>query len=508
MLVANNLSFLAEKFELLPANRFRGRSGRNTTDALHVLTSSVKNAWCSGKVAAALFLDIQGAFPNTYKNQLLHNMKCWKIPSCYIKLIDKMLSGRKTRLHFDNFISKPINIQNGTTQGCPLSMILYTFYNAPLILVANEKNKTALGFVNDSMFLAIANNLTDTHKTLKMMMERTNRGFEWSHTHNSPFEPNKLALMNFPRSSADIIPGDLTLIRTHTDAPTLYITVKTMHKYKYLGVILELNLRWTLHHQKVVANAAWWTHQVTRLSKISGGLSPKHMRQLYNTVAIPTFTYAADIWYTVPHISPSGSKQLGSVALSKKLTSIQQSAAKLITGALKSTAGDVLEAHANLLLIDLLISKIIFRAATRLSSLPQTHPLFKLIHRAAKRHVLRHRSPLHHIFHITNIIPNSIETITPICQRHNFKPKFTTTILKDKDKALTAANNLHNTKYTIYCNGSSFKNGIGAAAVMYINKTESQSLKYHLGPSAKHMVYEGELVGLVLAFQLLLSFPL
>lgn len=75
-LVANDLSFLAEKFDLLTANQFGGRSGCNTTDALHMLTSTVKNAWHSGKVAAALFLDTQGAFPNTYKDQLIHNMKC------------------------------------------------------------------------------------------------------------------------------------------------------------------------------------------------------------------------------------------------------------------------------------------------------------------------------------------------------------------------------------------------------------------------------------------------
>jgi ribonuclease HI len=42
---------------------------------------------------------------------------------------------------------------------------------------------------------------------------------------------------------------------------------------------------------------------------------------------------------------------------------------------------------------------------------------------------------------------------------------------------------------------------------MFINKTESQSLKFHLGPLSKHTVYEAELVGLSLALRLLLSLP-
>lgn len=139
-------------------------------------------------------------------------MRCRrKIPPCYISLINRMLTSRKTKLHFNDFISEPIDILNGTTQGCPLSMILYTFYNAPLILVATEKNEATLGFVDDSMFLDIANNLQDAHQMLKNMMERTNGGFEWSKSHNSPFEPNKLALMNFPRSPNIIPPSDLIL---------------------------------------------------------------------------------------------------------------------------------------------------------------------------------------------------------------------------------------------------------------------------------------------------------
>lgn len=132
------------------------------------------------------------------------------------------------------------------------------------------------------MFLAIAQNLQEAQKILKKMMERSNGGFDWSTSHNSPFKPNKLAVMNFPRTSNDTPPGDLNLSKPN--GIIMQICVKVTGKYKYLGVILEPTLRWTLHHQKVVARATWWTHQVSRLSKVSGGLSPRCMRQLYNTL--------------------------------------------------------------------------------------------------------------------------------------------------------------------------------------------------------------------------------
>ena len=506
-LVAADLTYLAEKHELLPSNQFGGRPGRNTTDAIHMLTHTVKNAWRSGKVAAALFLDIQGAFPNTCKDQLIHNMKARRIPSCYIKLISNMLTNRKTSIVFDDFTSDPIDIDNGTTQGCPLSMILYAFYNAPLILTAIASNETALRFVDDSMFLAVAPTLHEAHQTLKDMMERRNGGFDWSTSHNSPFEPNKLALMNFPRSHRDPPPVDLVLSKPGPNNTSTRLTVKTANKYKYLGVILEPHLRWSLHHQSVIAKATWWINQITRLSRASGGLPPKRIRQLYTTVAIPIFTYAADIWFTAIHPSPSGPKRLGSVALTKKLTSVQRQASRTITGALRTAAGDVLEANANLLPIDLLFSKILFRAATRLASLPPSHPLHQPVRKAAKRFVKKHRSSLHNIFHFTDIVPSSIETISPVRRRPNYKPKFTTHIAADKERALTRATTLHNTTYTVYSDGSGFENGIGAAAVMYINQVESQSLWAHLGPSTKHTVYEGELTGQCLALHILSSLP-
>jgi hypothetical protein len=40
--VATDITYLAEKFQLIPRTHFGGRPGRSTTDALHYLTHWIK----------------------------------------------------------------------------------------------------------------------------------------------------------------------------------------------------------------------------------------------------------------------------------------------------------------------------------------------------------------------------------------------------------------------------------------------------------------------------------
>ena len=172
VIVADQLTFTMEKHQLLLANHFGGRPRCTTTDTMHLLANMIKASWRVGKVTSALFLDIEGAFPNTVPSHLEHNLCKCHIPSKIIKFICKMLQGRVTTLKFDGYTSEPINIDNGIGQGDPLSMGLYQYYNADLIEVLKDLGESAMAYMDDSVMIAVADSFPEAHRKLLSMMTR------------------------------------------------------------------------------------------------------------------------------------------------------------------------------------------------------------------------------------------------------------------------------------------------------------------------------------------------
>ena len=158
----------------------------STTDAMHYLVHKVKQAWAGNQVASILFLDVEGAFPNTVTAKLLSNLKKRRIPEVYIKFITQLLTNRRTIMKFDDFTSESIEITNGIGQGDLLSMLLYIIYNADLLeIIDNDQMESALGYVDDIAFIAIGNDFEETMERLRNLMEKREGVLDWSKVFHS-----------------------------------------------------------------------------------------------------------------------------------------------------------------------------------------------------------------------------------------------------------------------------------------------------------------------------------
>ena len=168
------------------------------SDAIHLLSHRIKEAWRRHKVTVMLCLDGKGAFPNVVTHQLLHNMRSCRMPESYMTFIECMLTGQHTSLKFDGYMSEWASIDNGIVQGDPLSMILYLFYNADLLENAG-KLEVKVRYVDDINFYVEGSTFKDAYTRIWDMMTRANSGKDWSMNHNSRYELSKLKLVGFSR---------------------------------------------------------------------------------------------------------------------------------------------------------------------------------------------------------------------------------------------------------------------------------------------------------------------
>ncbi|VDC00142.1 unnamed protein product [Peniophora sp. CBMAI 1063] len=437
-IVTEQLTYLSEQHGLLPPAQFGGRPGRTTTDSMHVLNDIITSAWAKGKVASVLFLDIEGAFPNAVPEVLIHDLKMRRVPSYIVNFVQLLLEGRSTQLKFDGYESMAFPVLNGIPQGDPMSLILYLFYGADLLRVPRGSKERVAGFVDDSALVAVGDTFDETHAILQDMYERRGGAREWAAKHFSRFETSKFKLMDFsrlPMRRPELQLGD--------------VTIQPIHTHRFLGVIWDDQLKWTDQTNSAVAKGRKYVLAIRRLARIKRGLRPKFVRRLYISVAIPKMLYAVDIWCLpipkdIPCARPTMAARRGSLGAIRRLSAIQRIAALTITGGLRSSPNDVLDIHANLLPMRLLVAKHCFRALTRISALPETHPLFPIAESSAATFPSKYRSPLQYLYHFfPEVTPHRVEDIIPM--RHDparTDLAFTTFIAESREESQTDNNTL------------------------------------------------------------------
>ena len=120
-IIADIMSYLTERYQLLSAQHYGGRPSRSTEDAITALSESIHKAWKEKRVYTAIYLDVAGAFNNVHHKRLAHNLKRRRIPQLIVQWISSFLKGRSTQLQFNGAKSGQILTPAGIPQGSPLS---------------------------------------------------------------------------------------------------------------------------------------------------------------------------------------------------------------------------------------------------------------------------------------------------------------------------------------------------------------------------------------------------
>ena len=490
-----------EALGLLPNSQYGGRKGRTAMDAVHALVEFTKQAWRRKKEVVLLFLDIKGAFPNVSIPVLVHDMRKLGFHPKYTRWITNKTTDRHTVLTFDDFVSPPFEVKHGLDQGCNLSPFLYNCYSAgQLKAFANNRGELGNTYADDAVCGAWGDTLEEAGAKIEEMFNRGGGPKEWGDTHHSLYELHKSGALaatrrkivdpNNPRKRIVQPPITIKLSNEH------HITTSPLQKY--LGVVVDRELRFREQAGVAIGKGAKWASQTGRLAKIAKGMKRGLAKQIYYGAAVASMLYVVDVW-GVPSIRRGEGMSVGTI---KKLEGTQRKAAIQATGGLRTTPTDLLFAHADMVPIKQLVEAHCHRAAVHLATLHTSHPLHKIVHKAAQSYPRRHPSPLHSILQSSKIKPHKLEIIDFRPRHPNWKPPLTTKIPPDKDEVQRAERE-DEADIRIYTDGSGKDGKIGAAAVLYHGFRIPRTARFHLGSSRSHTVFKGEGVGQLLGLKLL-----
>src|SRR5882724_6568579 len=110
---------------------------------------------------------------------------------------------------------------------------------------------------------------------------------------------SKFSIMGLMRRR-DLDPSEKMKTRLIQRQPIFLQGIKlpAITTHKFLGVLMDQDLWWKENLPYVLQKGMKWVTQYHRLAKPYKGISPKFMRKIFISVAVPKIMYATDLFLT------------------------------------------------------------------------------------------------------------------------------------------------------------------------------------------------------------------
>ena len=225
------------KFNILNSSQFGFREGHSTTLALSEFVESALSSFDEGNAVCAILLDLSKAFDCVDRKILLNKLEYYGIRGKMHKLLESYLTERKQFVDFAGYVSTCESIEVGVPQGSVLGPLLF------LIYINNLQNRTTLkvlNFADDTLLYTTLKKNTYKRDNAYINSQLENISI-WLMDNRLKLNVNKTRYMLFHSGKIDIWKN------INLDIKIGNSTIKKVNNYKYLGVTIDSNLKWSEH---------------------------------------------------------------------------------------------------------------------------------------------------------------------------------------------------------------------------------------------------------------------
>lgn len=319
--------------------------GKGTESALHCLSNKIEKSMTNEGIAIAVFMDIEGAFDNTGFDIIEEALDSKGVKKWATQWIGQMLRTRRIKATLGEE-GEEYSPKRGSPQGGCLSPTLWCIVMDPLLGELDKEGVTVSAYADD--LVVVCGGKRSLQASMCGKLSKSMKITEnWCRRTGLRVNPDKTFVMKFSKGNRD---KPLKPIKIF-DKPITRVT-----EFKYLGVVFDERLNWSKHIDYIVKKSRKAMYAAGKMVARSWGLTPKAMLWIYKMIVMPRITYGCIIWW--PAVKKKGVKL--------KLRTEQRNELMLVTGAVKSTPGQALDALLDMIPLERKIEELAMRACYRL----------------------------------------------------------------------------------------------------------------------------------------------
>ena len=297
------------------------RNGDSTIKQLLSITHEIHKAFDASDEIRAVFLDISRAFDRVWHDGLIYKLKKIGVGGDMINILNSFLEDRTQRTTIDGKFSEWVEIGAGVPQGSILGPILFLVYINDIVEIVDSDIRI---FADDTFIFRPADQ--NSSDALNKDLENIT---EWARQWKMLFNPD------ISKQAIEIIFSRKNKKSVHTPLIFNGIPVKLADDTKHIGMILDSKLSFEKHMDAKLAKARQGLGIMKQLKK---WVSCNVLEAIYRLYVRPHLDYG-DMVYHVSNLNKNNVFNQGNTnPLARNVESIQYEAARIVTGAWKSTS--------------------------------------------------------------------------------------------------------------------------------------------------------------------------